>query len=52
MTTALCSESMSTASLIMPLQKKLLTKELVCTESDAESVKQLKTTISDDLRPR
>lgn len=51
-TTALCSESMPTASLIMPLQKKLLTKELVCTESDAESVKQLKTTISDDLRPR
>ena len=51
-TTALCSESMPTLSLIMPLQKKLLTKGLVCTESDAESVKQLKTTISDDLRPR
>ena len=51
-TTALCSESMPTASLILPLQKKLLPKELVCNKSDGETLKQLKNTILDDLRPR
>ena len=51
-TTALCSESIPTASLILPLQKKLLTKDLVYNESDPEAVKQLKKAISDDLRPR
>lgn len=49
--TALCSASMPTASLILPLQKKLL-QTLTVNNDDTPSIKQLKLEISADLNPR
>ncbi|XP_060557870.1 E3 SUMO-protein ligase ZBED1-like [Ruditapes philippinarum] len=49
--TALCSESMPTASLILPLQKKLI-KGLSVKDDDMQAISQLKTAISQNLQPR
>lgn len=50
--TGLCKESCPTASLILPLQKKLLEQALASKDTDAPAIRQLKQTIADNLKPR
>ncbi|XP_021345367.1 zinc finger BED domain-containing protein 1-like [Mizuhopecten yessoensis] len=51
-TQVLCSEKLPTVSIILPLQKKLLTQVLVERESDSNIIKQMKNAMSSDLSER
>ncbi|XP_041359517.1 zinc finger BED domain-containing protein 4-like [Gigantopelta aegis] len=51
-TTVLCTEKMPTVSIILPLQRKLLTSVLVSTEMDSDVIKQMKKAMASDLESR
>ncbi|XP_041375019.1 zinc finger BED domain-containing protein 4-like [Gigantopelta aegis] len=51
-TTVLCTEKMPTVSIILPLQKKLLTSVLVSKEMDSDVIKQMKKAMASDLDSR
>ncbi|XP_041361015.1 E3 SUMO-protein ligase ZBED1-like [Gigantopelta aegis] len=51
-TTVLCTEKMPTVSIILPLQRKLLTSVLVSTEMDSDVFKQMKKAMASDLESR
>lgn len=51
-TTVLCSETMPTVSIILPLQMKLLSHDLIVKEGDMEVIKQMKQAMRNDLNSR
>ncbi|XP_041350830.1 uncharacterized protein LOC121369822 [Gigantopelta aegis] len=51
-TTVLYTEKMPTVSIILPLQKKLLTSVLVSKEMDSDVIKQMKNAMASDLDSR
>lgn len=51
-TTVLCSETMPTVSIILPLQTKLLSHDLITKDGDTEVIKQMKQVMRTDLGSR